>query len=51
MKSVENYKTIMKSVISIREMLEDAIKRNVKIDQHVTNVANSEMNRLISEVH
>ena len=40
----------MKSVNTIRELMDDAIVRGVHVDQEVTDMANKEMDRLISEV-
>lgn len=50
MKYVENYKTIMKSVNTLRDLLEDANVRGIKVDQSVIDMANAEINRLVSEV-
>ena len=40
----------MKSVNSIREMLEDAVNRKVQVDEKVTEIAKDEISRLQSEV-
>lgn len=40
----------MKSVNSIREMLEDAVNRKVQVDEKITEIAKDEISRLQSEV-
>ena len=46
---VENYKTIQKSVFILKGMLDDAIKRGVTIDSVISERADKESRRLISE--
>ncbi|CAD8210027.1 unnamed protein product [Paramecium pentaurelia] len=49
LKHVANYKTILKSVNQIQAMLDDAVNRGVKIDAHVKEEAEKEMERLKAE--
>ncbi|CAD8212296.1 unnamed protein product [Paramecium pentaurelia] len=49
LKHVSNYKTILKSVNQIQAMLDDAVNRGVKIDAHVKEEAEKEMDRLKAE--
>lgn len=46
---VQNYKTILKSVNQIQAMLDDAVARNVIIDENVKQIAIKEMERLVAE--
>lgn len=46
---VQNYKTILKSVNQIQAMLDDAMARNVIIDENVKQIAIKEMERLVAE--
>lgn len=46
---MQNYKTILKSVNQIQAMLDDAVARNVIIDEAVKQIAIKEMERLVAE--
>lgn len=46
---IENYKTIQKSVYTLKSMLEEADKQGVEIDNRISDRAKKEIARLISE--
>lgn len=46
---VENYKTIQKSVYTLRQMLKDCIDQEINIDQRIIERAEKETERLLSE--
>jgi hypothetical protein len=49
LKRVDNYKTILRSVGILDEMIEDSVKRGIDLDGNVKDKVKSERDRLMCE--